>query len=151
VLLTGCSSLTEATIPAEESSVQYRAPDTVAVEHMPTATLDGRRTRPLRVRTASQPQPAVTSRVESVEVDRKEETVTVRSRTDSTAVEQVYRLPRFGERLTLLSDSVAFAGRVQGQPQAERVEVRTEQKQWRRWMIGAIAILALLVVLRVLR
>lgn len=151
LLLSACSSTTPAVVPAQESSVQYAPPDTVRVGRMPTASLDGRRTRPLRVHVDTEPPPGATSRVESVEVDRTKETVTVRSRTDTTATEQVYRLPAFGERLTLRSDSTLFAGRVQGEPQAERLEVRTEHKRWPRWMIGAIAMLTLLVVLRVLR
>lgn len=151
ILTTGCSSITDATIPAEQTSVQQAMPDTIEVERMPRATLDGRHTQPVEVRTSSEPEPAPTSDVESVEVDRAEETVTVRSRSDTTATEQVFKLPVFGERLTLLSDSSVFTGRVQGEPQEQTVEVYDTSSSWPQWMIAVASILGLLVLLRVMR
>ena len=114
-------------------------------------SLDGRLTQPLRVRVATDQDPAPIYDVESIEVDREAETVTVRSRKDSSAVEQVFQLPAYAERIVLFSDSTIFCGRVEGEPADKSIEVYKDENTWPKWIVGIIAILALLVVLRVLR
>ena len=137
-VLAGCSSLSDATIPAQQNSVSYEPPDTIRRHHVPPVPSQGELTRPESVAIYADTASSPTSDVESVEVDREEETVIVRSRSGDSTVAQTYRLPAYGEMLRLRSDSVAFDGRVAGAPTAEDVEVVTSSidKPWHHDVAG---------------
>lgn len=158
-VLAGCSSLSDATIPSQPTSVSYAVPDTIRVRDVPPVSFSGELTRAESVTVYADTASGATSDVESVEVDREEETVIVRSRSGDSTVAQTYRLPAYGEMLRLRSDSVAFDGRVAGAPTAEDVEVVTSSidKPWHHdiagwlWTIAAMALGAGVLLLLLLR
>jgi hypothetical protein len=136
LVLSGCSGLSTAVVPAEEPSVTHTAPDTSHVEELPPVELDGEASMPLDVTVYADTSSRPTADVEAVTVDRSDpgdQTVTVRSRRDSTTTETTFRLPVIGERTVLYSDSSgALSGSVFGAPVEHRTTVRTSsiERPW---------------------
>jgi hypothetical protein len=136
--LSGCSGLSTAVVPAEEPSVTHTAPDTIELQELPPVELDGEASMPLDVTVYSDTSSRPTTDVEAVTVDRSDpddQTITVRSRRDSSTIEHTFALPAVGERTVLYSDSSgALQGTVFGAPVEHRTTVRTssiERPWWR--------------------
>lgn len=157
--LTGCSSLSDATIPAQESSVTSVEPDTIRLQDIPPVEFTGEMTQAEAVTVYDDTTVGPTSDVEGVEVDHKAQTVTIRSRSGDSTLAQVFKMPAYGETLQLRSDSVGFDGRVAGAPDQENVEVVTSSidKPWHQdlmswlWTVLALAVGGGLVLLFILR
>lgn len=159
LLLTGCSSLSDATIPAQESSVTYAPPDTIVLQDVPPVRFTGEETEAVEVHVYEDTASGPASVVEGIAVDRTQKSVTVRSRSGDSTIAEVFRLPEYGEVLQLRSDSVGFDARVAGAPTQESARVMTSSinKPWHddlmgwMWIAGALVGGAVVVLLLILR
>jgi hypothetical protein len=140
-------------VPAGEPSVVYEAPDTTTLAEVPPVDVDGEGTEPLDVTVYSDTSSRPITDVETVEIDRSDpndQTVTVRTRDDSTTIETTFRWPEVGERLTLFSDSTGLQGSVFGAPTSHETDVITSSidRPWwqdvgRRIQIAVVFVIAL--------
>lgn len=149
LLLCGCSRFSTVTIPAEEPSLVTEPSDTIRVEEMPLAEVDGTSTEPIEVTVyedTSTREPVDLSWLEVDRSDPEDQTVTTRVQSGSTTVQQTFRLPRAGESLRLFADSSALRGTVFGVPmETEREAITTSiERPWYyqvgRWieLLGAM-------------
>ena len=126
--LSGCTGLSTAVVPASEPSVVYEAPDTTHVQELPPVELGGEATQPAEIIVYDDTTSRPITAVKAVEVDRSdhdEQTVTVRTRSDSTTIEHVFQIPQVGERLMLFGDSTGLQGSVAGAPTSYKTQVIT--------------------------
>lgn len=135
LLLCGCSRLSTVTIPAEEPSLVTEPSDTIRVEEMPLAEVDGTSTEPIKVTIYEDTSTREPVDLTFLEVDRSDpddQTVTTRVQSGSTTVQQTFRLPRAGESLRLFEGDSALRGTVFGVPmETERDAITTSiERPW---------------------
>lgn len=119
------------TLEAEDSTINAAVPDTTQETMLPPPEPPAPITQPRTVIVYED-----TARYDVdlswLEVDRtgEDETVTVRTQSDSQSTERVFELPAFGESLRLRADSQGLQGSVVGTPKERQREATAVEVPW---------------------
>ena len=128
-VLAGCSQTRTVTVPAAEPTVTVEVPDTTREAMLPPPEPAGEVTRPQEV-VVYEDTATYTADLSLLEVDTRDETVTVRTEVDTQTVERTYQLPAYGEGLRLRPDSGGLSGTVFGAPTSREVEATAVEVPW---------------------